>query len=108
MGEREKESVNSEWATWKCVALTGALCSIPLFFPFLKYPIAVSVVWVTLILIYLGLVKFFGSGFVVAGAIIVLLLSIFMFLLSPRFFSWYYEPDVSSENIKAANLLFHA
>ncbi len=108
MGEREKESDNFEWFTWKCVVLTGALCAIPLLLPFLKYPIAVSAVWVSLLLIYLGLVKLLGSGFVVAGAIIVLVLSIFLFLLSPRFFSWYYGQEVSSENIQGKNLLFHA
>jgi hypothetical protein len=86
MDEKEyEESDTAEWPTWKCAALTGALCALPLVLPFLVYPMAVSAVWVTLILIYVGLVKLFGPGFVVQGAILVLILSIFFLVLSPRF-----------------------
>lgn len=83
--EEYEESDIAEWPTWKCAALTGALCALPLVLPFLVYPMAVFAVWVTLILIYMGLVKLFGPGFVVQGAIFVLILSILFFLLSQRF-----------------------
>ncbi len=105
VNEREGPSDDSEWPTWKCAALTGALCAILLLLPFLKYPIAVFAVWVTLILIYLGLVKFFGSGFVIHGAIIVLILSILFLALSPRLFSWYDVQEVSSEDINRRNVI---
>ncbi len=108
MNERERTSDNSEWPTWKCAVLTGVLCAIPLLLPFLKHPITVFAVWVILLLVYLGLVKMFGSVFVVEGAIIVLLLAIFFFLLSPRFFNWFYEQEASSADIKGEILLFHA
>jgi len=100
VNEREGTSDNSEWPTWKCAVLTGALCALPLLLPFLKYPVAVFAIWAILLLVYLGLVKMFGPGFVVQGAIIVLLLSIFFFLVSPRLFNWYYEQEVSSGAIE--------
>ena len=74
----------SGWPTWKCAALTGTLCAIPLLLPALVHPVAVIAVWLTLVALYLGLVKMFGPGFVVQGAVIVLLLSILVFLVSPR------------------------
>ena len=107
MNERERALDNSEWPTWKCAVLTGALCAIPLALPFLLHPVTVFLVWVILLLVYLGLVKMFGSGFVVAGAIIALLLSTFFFLLGPRLFNWYDEQGVSSANLKGEILLLH-
>jgi hypothetical protein len=108
VNERKRISDKSEWSTWKCAVLTGALCAIPLLLPFLKHPVAVFAVWVILLLAYLGLVKMFGSGFVVAGAIIVVLFAILFFLLSPWFFSWYYEKEVSSADSKREILIFQA
>ena len=107
MDDLEETSDSTEWPTWKCAALTGALCGVLLLLPFLKYPIAVLAVWVTLLLIYLGLVKFFGSGFVIEGAIIVLVLSILFLALSPRFIGRYDVQEVPSEEIKGEILPIH-
>ena len=73
------------WPIWKCAALTAILCAIPLVPAFIVFPVVAVIVWAILIAIYVALVKLFGEGFIVAGAIIVLILAVFFFLLAPRF-----------------------
>ncbi len=73
------------WPTWKCAVLTAALCAIPLLPPFLSHPVIAFGVWVTLILVYVGLVKSFGEGHVIEAALIVLILAA-LFLIASREF----------------------
>ena len=45
-----------------------------------------------LILLFLGLVKMYGPGFVVEGGCFVLILSVIFFLVTPWFYTWLYDP----------------
>ena len=74
-----------EWPTWKCTALTGALCAIPLLPAFVIFPVVAVISWAILLLIYVALVRLFGAGFVVEGAVIVLILAVLFFVFAPRF-----------------------
>jgi hypothetical protein len=73
MEENDRESV--EWPLWKCAALTSFLCGIPLLL-FAGITVLSVVVWGALVLVYVCLVRLFGSGFVVQGAIVVIILAI--------------------------------
>ena len=86
-------SEDAGWPTWKCAALTGALCSVPLALPFLAFPLVTFAAWLILLAVYLALVKIFGPGFVVAGGVIVLSPRVCFFLF-PRKFSL--PPKVST------------
>ena len=46
-----------------------------------------------LILVYLGLVKLFGTSFVVEGGCLVIILAVLLFTVSPGFFTWLYGPE---------------
>ncbi len=73
MEENDSESV--EWPLWKCATLTAFVCGIPLLS--LAGVTVVSVIlWGALVLAYLCLAHIFGSGFVVHGAILVVILAI--------------------------------
>ncbi len=69
MTDQEHEELDSkEWPTWKCAAMTGALCGVPLLLPLLAFPLPTLAAWATLILLYLGMIKVWGAGFVIHGA----------------------------------------
>ncbi len=65
----------AEWPVWKCTALTAILCGIPILFA-AKIGILALAVWFSIIFLYCGLVWFFGKGFVVHGAVAVIIISI--------------------------------
>ena len=98
-------SEDDGWPTWKCAALTGALCSVPLALPFLASPLVTFAAWLILLAIYLALVKMFGPGFVVAGGVIVLILAVLFFLLSPKFLA---PPKGSPAGVEAGQDADHS
>lgn len=72
------------WPTWKCAVLTAALCAIPLLPPLLSHPISAIGAWVTLIMVYVGLVRLSGKGHVIEAAIIVLILAVLFQIVSAK------------------------
>ncbi len=89
MSEPERTS-NSEWPMWKCALFTGSICAIPLSLPILVYPVAGLSILAGLILLFVGLLKFFGTGFVVEGGCLVIILAVLLFTASPGLFIWLY------------------
>ncbi len=53
-------------------------------------------------MLHLGMIKFWGEGFVVEGAIIVLLLSVLFFFFSPKIFDRESGPEGVSVSIREA------
>ncbi|HNW91305.1 MAG TPA: hypothetical protein PKM88_00145, partial [bacterium] len=68
-----------EWPIWKCTALTVMLCGAPVFASPLGFSIISVLIWMLLIIIYAGILKVFGSSFVIEGAIIVLVIATLVF-----------------------------
>ncbi len=84
--EEHEESDAKEWSTWQSAAFIGALCAIPLLLPlFLLSPIETLVFWATSVLLYLGMIKIWGPGFVVEALLILIILSILFFILPEIF-----------------------
>jgi len=73
----------SEWPVWKCTAFTALLCVIPLLFV-ARVGVLAFIVWLTLITLYCVLLWFFGKGFVVHAAIIVIIISIIVAIVLPK------------------------
>ncbi len=97
-------SDNNEWPVWKCAALTAVLCLIPLLLLF-EQPAVAGITWLVVIGLYLVLVRFFGKGFVVEGAVIVIILSMLLGIGLNAYFDWQNkrEIDTVKTNAKASN-----
>ncbi len=63
------------WPIWKCAALAGALCAVPLLPWLFAAPGSAIAVWVLLVGLYVTLVKLFGDGFVLEGGVVVFIVS---------------------------------
>ncbi len=96
MSEPERTS-NSEWPTWKCALFTGSICAIPLSLPIVVYPVAGLSILAGLLLLFVGLLKFFGTGFVVEGGCLVIILAVLLFTSSPGLFTWLYGEGVAPD-----------
>ena len=72
MEESDRES--GEWPLWKCAALTSVLCGIPLLF-FAGVTVVSVIIWGACILVFLGIIRLYGSGHVVIGALFVIILA---------------------------------
>ncbi len=97
--ENDNDSRAAEWPVWKCTALTAFLCGIPMLF-IARAGVLVLAVWFSLIILYFGLLWLFGKGFVVHGAIVVIILSILAAIVLPKMSLAEHQPQEKSEQIE--------
>jgi len=77
------ENDSREWGKGRCMVLTGAMCAVALGPLLLSQTVVGLVALAILILIYYGLLRIFGDGFVIEGAIIVLIMAVLTMLMMP-------------------------
>ena len=97
--EDNNDSRAAEWSVWKCTAFTAFLCGIPMLF-IARVGVLVLAVWFSLIILYCGLLWMFGKGFVVHGAIVVIILSILAAIVLPKMSLAERQPQEKSEQIE--------
>lgn len=73
----------NQWGKGKCVALTAGLCALFLLPLLISKPLLGLCALGLATCVYLGLLKIFGDGFVIEGAILVVIMAILLTLLLP-------------------------
>ncbi len=71
------------WGKGKCTALIAGICSVVLSPLLLSRPLLGLCALGLVTLLYFGLLRIFGDGFVVEGAVLVVIMSILVSLLVP-------------------------
>ncbi len=71
------------WGKWKCTALTAGICSVVLSPLLVSRPLLGLCALALVALLFFLLLSIFGDGFVVEGAVFVVIISILMSLLVP-------------------------
>ncbi len=80
---KEADRTNGEWPLWKCATLTAILCGIPLLF-FAGMTLGSGIVWVACILVFLGIVRLYGSGHVIVGGLLAIIIAVISGLVLGR------------------------
>ena len=66
------------------------MCAIPLALPIVEYPAVGFSMLAALTLLFWGLVKLFGTGFVVEGGCIVMIIAVLILTISPAYYASLY------------------
>ena len=84
------------------------MCAIPLALPIVEYPAVGFSMLAALILLFWGLLKLFGTGFVVEGGCIVMIIAVLILTISPAYYASLYgtpEDVIPDANPVAAVVL---